>query len=202
MNLELLQVTPFFFSVKLLVLPKLTTFYSISGVIMSLRTFCFSLVLTLVLTPSAADSNDFRLSASAGAAMPVSGANSIKVGGGYALSIEIPINTIGDHVWLGFQGSHMPLENDGTDVTLQMLMAGMNVSLVREHATLTPYVVGGIGANIDGWSAAYWMLGLGADYEVLPSLMVFGELVPVVQFDPSSVPLLNVRTGVRYLIGN
>lgn len=169
---------------------------------LSLAVFCLSLVLSFVLTPNVADSHDFRLSASAGAAMPVQNANSINIGGGYALTFDVPVNTYGDHVWLGFQGSHVPLDITGTDVTLQMLMAGMSVSLVREHATLTPYVVGGIGVNIDGWSAAYWMLGLGADYEVLPSLLVFGELVPVVQFDPSSVPLLNVRTGVRYLIGN
>ena len=72
--------------------------------------------------------------------MPVQNANSINIGGGYALTVDVPVNTYGDHVWLGFQGSHMPLDITGTDVTLQMLMAGMNVSLVRETRSLTQYI--------------------------------------------------------------
>lgn len=118
------------------------------------------------------------------------------------MSVDIPLNNYEDHVWLGFQGSHMPLESTDSDLTLQMLAAGVNVSLVREHAAFMPYVVGGVGVNVDGWSAAYWMLGIGADYTVTPSLQVFGEVVPLVQFDPSTIPLLSARMGVRYVIGD
>jgi hypothetical protein len=168
----------------------------------SLAVFCLSFVLTLVLSPSAADSHDFRLSASAGAAMPVQNANSINIGGGYALTVDVPVNTYGDHVWLGFQGSHMPLDITGTDVTLQMLMVGMNVSMVRETRSLTPYIAAGIGVNVDGWSLAYWMMGLGIEYRIQPALMVIGEIVPVVRFDPYALSLVNVRAGVRYVIGD
>lgn len=164
------------------------------------RSLFSSIIFTVLLCSSVSSSaHDLRLSAATGASFPIKNSNAIEIGGGYALSIDLPINAYGDHVWLGFQGNHMPLTQTNSDVTVQMLALGVNIALLRTEQPVMPYAVGGLGLDVDGWSTGYLLLGLGMDYAVMPSLKMYGEVVPTVRLEPSEPTLASVRIGVRYL---